>query len=80
MGFHSLLQKHGVAWESETAREINKVVFERIQSEAIAETELLATERGEYLDGVGSGRRNSHLLAIAPNASSGVILVNQSLY
>ena len=74
MGFHSLLQKHGVAWESETAREINKVVFERIQSEAIAETELLATERGEYLDGVGSGRRNSHLLAIAPNASSGVIL------
>lgn len=74
MGFHSLLQKHGVAWESETARDINKVVFERIQSEAIAETELLATERGEYLDGVDSGKRNSHLLAIAPNASSGVIL------
>ena len=74
MGFHSLLQKHGVAWESESAREINKVVFSHIQSEAIKETELLATERGEYPDGIGSGRRNSHLLAIAPNASSGVIL------
>jgi ribonucleoside-diphosphate reductase alpha chain len=74
MGFHSLLQKHGVAWESEAAREINKVVFRHIQDEAIRETELLAIERGEYPDGEGSGRRNSHLLAIAPNASSGVIL------
>ena len=73
MGFHSLLQRHGVAWESELAREINNVVFERIQSEAIKETELMAVERGEYPDGVGSGKRNSHLMAIAPNASSGVI-------
>ena len=74
MGFHSLLQRHGVAWESEAAREINRTVFEHIKSEAVAETELLAEERGEYPDGVGSGRRNSHLLAIAPNASSGIIL------
>lgn len=74
MGFHSLLQKHGVAWESEQARDINKAVFEHIKSEAVVETELLAEERGEYPDGVGSGKRNSHLLAIAPNASSGIIL------
>ena len=74
MGFHSLLQKHGVAWESEAAREINRTVFDHIKSEAVAETELLAEERGEYPDGVGSGKRNSHLLAIAPNASSGIIL------
>ena len=74
MGFHSLLQKHKVAWESEQARDINKAVFEHIKSEAVAETELLAEERGEYPDGEGSGRRNSHLLAIAPNASSGIIL------
>ena len=74
MGFHSLLQKHGVAWESELAKEINEVVFEHIKSEAVAETELLAEERGAYPDGPDSGRRNSHLMAIAPNASSGVIL------
>jgi ribonucleoside-diphosphate reductase alpha chain len=74
MGFHSLLQKHGVAWESEAAREINKVVFETINSRAHEETERLAEERGEYPDGEGSGKRNSHLMAIAPNASSGVIL------
>jgi len=74
MGFHSLLQKHGVAWESELAKEINDVVFKTIKSEAVTETELLAEERGAYLDGPDSGRRNSHLMAIAPNASSGVIL------
>ena len=74
MGFHSLLQRHGVAWESELAKEINDVVFNHIKSEAVAETELLAEERGAYPDGPDSGRRNSHLMAIAPNASSGVIL------
>ena len=74
MGFHSLLQKHGVAWESDKAKEINNVVFAHINGEAVAETERLAEERGEYPDGVGTGRRNAHLLAIAPNASSGVIL------
>ena len=74
MGFHSLLQKHGVAWESQLAKEINDVVFNHIKSEAVAETELLAEERGAYPDGPDSGRRNSHLMAIAPNASSGVIL------
>jgi len=74
MGFHSLLQRNGVAWESKTAREINEVVFAHINAEATAETQRLAEERGEYPDGIGSGRRNAHLIAIAPNASSGVIL------
>jgi ribonucleoside-diphosphate reductase alpha chain len=74
MGFHSLLQKHGVAWESDKAKEINDVVFRHINEQAVAETRRLAEERGEYPDGIGTGRRNSHLLAIAPNASSGVIL------
>jgi len=74
MGFHSLLQKHGVAWESDKAREMNDVVFSHINIQAVAETQKLALERGEYPDGFGWGRRNSHLIAIAPNASSGVIL------
>ena len=74
MGFHSLLQKHGVAWESDKAREINRVVFEHISEQAKAESRTLAEERGEYPDGEGWGTRNAHLLAIAPNASSGVIL------
>ena len=74
MGFHSLLHKHGVAWESESAREINKVVFNTIKTKAVAQSERLALQRGEYPDGHGTGLRFAHLLAIAPNASSGLIL------
>jgi ribonucleoside-diphosphate reductase alpha chain len=74
MGFHSLLQRQGVAWESELAREINEVVFKHVKDKAVEQTRRLAVERGEYLDGVGTGNRHAHLLAIAPNASSGVIL------
>jgi len=74
MGFHSLLQKHGVAWESEKAQEINKVVFNTIKTRAVAQSEKLASTRGEYPDGLGTGLRFAHLLAIAPNASSGLIV------
>ena len=74
MGFHSLLQSQNVAWESELAREINQVVFKTINERAVKQTMQLAQERGEYPDGIGSGRRNAHLLAIAPNASSAIIL------
>jgi ribonucleoside-diphosphate reductase alpha chain len=74
MGFHSLLHKHGVAWESEKAQEINKVVFDTIKTRATAQSERIALERGEYPDGLGTGLRFAHMLAIAPNASSGVIL------
>jgi len=74
MGFHSLLQKHGVAWESARAKEINEVVFNHIKTEATTQSRHLAGLRGEYPDGEGSGLRFAHLLAIAPNASSGVVL------
>ena len=74
MGFHSLLQSQGVAWESDLAQEINEVVFATIKDRARKQTKALAKDRGEYPDGEGSGVRNAHLLAIAPNASSGIIL------
>ena len=74
MGFHSFLQSQGVAWESEKAREINDVLFRRIKERAEQQTFKLGEERGEAPDMEGTGRRHAHLLAIAPNASSGVIL------
>lgn len=74
MGFHSYLQSKMIPWDSSLAKIVNLQIFEKIQSDAILETELLAKERGEYPDGIGSGRRNSHLLAIAPNANSSVIV------
>lgn len=73
MGFHSYLQKHGVPFESAVAVGINKTIFSLIKAEAVAESERLAQERGEPGDLIGSGRRNAHLLAIAPNANSSII-------
>ena len=74
MGFHSFLQKKNVAWESEMAEVHNTCIFAKIKEKAYLQSQKLATERGEYPDGIGSGVRNAHLLAIAPNASSGIIL------
>lgn len=74
MGFHSLLHKHGVPWESEKAQEINDVVFSTIKERAVTQSKRLAEQRGEYPDGTSTGLRHSHLMAIAPNASSGIIL------
>ena len=73
MGFHSYLQKHGIAWESPMAISRNNIIFKHIKTEATIETELLAEERGEPSDLQGSGTRNAHLLAIAPNANSSII-------
>jgi len=74
MGFHSYLQSKMVPFESVFAQGINRRIYSHIKERAISATERLAVERGEYLDGVGTGRRNSHLLAIAPNANSAIIL------
>ena len=74
MGFHSYLQKWGLPFDSVFAVSANRKIYSTIQQKAISATERLAKERGEYLDGVGTGRRNSHLIAIAPNANSAIIL------
>jgi ribonucleoside-diphosphate reductase alpha chain len=73
MGFHSLLQAKNIPWESSVAKSINIRIFKHIKDHAFAATLKLGTERGEAPDMVGTCRRNSHLLAIAPNANSGLI-------
>lgn len=74
MGFHSYLQRHRVAFHSDRARDINTAIFQDIYQRAHQESIKLGTERGEAPDMVGTGRRNAHLLAIAPNANSSMIV------
>jgi len=74
MGFHSYLQSKMIPFESALATSINMRIFKHIKEKAVFATELLAKQKGEYLDGKGTGRRNSHLLAVAPNANSSIIL------
>ena len=73
MGFHSLLQRMGIPRESAIALSINQEVSEYIHRHATDATIQLAKERGEAPDMRGTGRRNSHLIAVAPNANSGLI-------
>lgn len=74
MGFHSYLMSKDLAFESEAAASHNHIMFGTIKQQAVAATEQLAKMREEAPDMVGTGRRNAHLLAVAPNASSGLLL------
>ena len=73
MGFHGYLQSKNLPWESLSAKFENIKIFTRIKDESMDATKELAREFGEAPDMVGSGKRNSHLLAIAPNANSSII-------
>lgn len=73
MGFHTLLQERNIPWESIFATSLNQEIFKFIKTEALLATQELAQEKGEAPDATGYGARNSHLLAIAPNANSSII-------
>ena len=71
MGFHSALQRAGIPWETPMATAYNTDMFTHIKAQARSATVYLAEERGSCPD--VEGVRNSHLLAIAPNANSSII-------
>ena len=73
MGFHSYLQSKDVPFESVVAQSLNKSIFKGIKEKAKQKTIELAKMKGECPDAEGHGVRNSHLLAIAPNANSSII-------
>ena len=73
MGFHAYLQKNNIPFESVLATSKNKQMFKHIKDDAVRESQKLAIKRGEAPDMEGTGMRNAHLLAIAPNASSSII-------
>ena len=73
MGFHGYLQSHGIPWKGIQATGVNYQMFKYIKNEAVKESMELARERGEAPDMEGTGMRNAHLLAIAPNANSSII-------
>jgi ribonucleoside-diphosphate reductase alpha chain len=73
MGFHGLLQRNGIAWESAVAVGLNRRIFSEMKDQALHESKVLAIERGEPTDMIGTGLRHAHLLAIAPNANSAII-------
>ena len=73
MGLHAYFHKHRVPFESAKAFEMNKKIFKHIKKQALEATLEMGKTLGECPDMAGTGRRNSHMLAIAPNANSSIL-------
>ena len=78
LGFHAYLQKKGLPWESALAVSSNQRMFSHISNQLMEANLDLGAERGEAPDAAGTGRRFSHVMAIAPNASSSILMNNTS--
>jgi ribonucleoside-diphosphate reductase alpha chain len=74
MGLHSYFQKHLIAFDSQEAIDKNEEIFSLIKERSVEATLEMGKRRGEAPDMVGTGRRNAHMLAIAPNANSSMIV------
>jgi len=78
LGFHAYLQRNGIAFEGVMAKVANNRIFKSIRMGLDKANLTLGEERGEAPDATGTGKRFSHLMAIAPNASSSIIMRNTS--
>lgn len=78
LGFHAFLQKKGLPFESAMAKSYNMRIFKHIREGLDVANIKLGTSRGEAPDAKGTGRRCSHVMAVAPNASSSIIMGNTS--
>jgi len=73
MGLHSLYQSQGLPFKSAEARALNIETHKFIRGQAEKASRELAERFGEPEWCVGSGRRHTHLLAIAPTKTNSVI-------
>ena len=80
LGFHAYLQKNNMAIDGVMAKLNNRDIFKHISKECKRADTLLFFKRGACPDAAWSGidRRFSHHMAIAPNASSSLIMGNTS--
>ncbi len=76
MGWANFLMKKNIPFEGggfNSAVQWNHKIWSHIKSQAVEASKELAIIRGEPDDMKGSGMRNSHLLAPAPNANSSIL-------
>ncbi len=74
MGFHTYLQSHMIPFESMDAHFKNIEIFKKIKDEAEKATKWMAETFGEPEWCRGYGRRNTHLIAVAPTLSTAGIM------
>lgn len=73
LGFHTYLQSKLIPFESFEAHMLNMAIFKHIREEADRASKWMGMQWGEPKGLQGYGRRNSHLLSIAPNTQSALI-------
>lgn len=80
LGLHAYFQKHMIPFGSAIAKSLNKKIFKQIKDQCAKADEKLCELRGPCPDAEKHGvkRRMSHWMAIAPNASSSIIVGNTS--
>lgn len=78
LGLHSYLQSKNIAIESMDAYYLNNKIFKTISTNLKKVNLTLGSMRGEAPDCAGTGCRFSHMMAIAPNATSSIIMGNTS--
>lgn len=78
LGYHSLLQSKMIPFDSFDAMMLNAEIFRGIRQKSEEASRELAQLKGEPEWMKGTGRRNTHLLAIAPTSSNSIICGNVS--
>lgn len=82
LGFHTYLQQNSIPFESALAKSVNMNIFKNMNLQLQKANEELGKERGncpDFDEGGGKGfRRFSHTIAIAPTASTSIIMGNIS--
>jgi ribonucleoside-diphosphate reductase alpha chain len=73
LGWHTFLQQKMIPFDSFDAMMLNSQIFKGIRDKAEEETKKMAEELGEPEWCMGFGRRNTHLLAVAPTVSNSLI-------
>lgn len=74
LGWHSLLHKRMIPFESFTARKLNVEIFDGINKKSTEASRYLAGQLGEPAYCQGYGVRNTHRLAVAPTMSTSQLM------
>ena len=78
LGWHTYLQQKGMSFEGLPAQFETRKIFSQMKIEAERASRDLAESYGEPLWCVGTGMRNTHLIAIAPTVSNSKLSGNVS--
>lgn len=74
LGWHSLLHKRMIPFESFQARKLNVEIFDGINKKSTEASRYLAGQLGEPAYCKGYGVRNTHRLAVAPTMSTSQLM------